>query len=477
MNTVEVLQRLDRETKAEVFLVGGYVRDYLRRKNNTDLDVVVRRLSLRNIKKFLKRYGRVKEVRLAKTNDSFAVNILLFRASSQDYEAQITLPRRGKMQIPDSHNTLKQDMRFRDFRINAMYLPINYRTRNDVIDMVGGREDIVTRKISPNGSANERMKESPIRMMRAISLASRTNYTIDEEIIDAIKTNAGLITRCPAEVIRAEFDKVLMSKKPSKYLRLLRKTGLLEYVAPEVNVCVGVKQDARYHKYDVFTHLIYSVDNCDPDLIIRLAALLHDVGKPGTRKETREGGVTFHKHEMLSVKMAREFMRRMKYDTATARQVVALVKLHMYHYTREWTAATVRKFIRKAGLTQDYMSPDKLATFPLFRLRAGERLGNGLKGVAVTDRQKDFEKKIIAVHKETTGLDIRDLAINGVIIMETFRIKPGVRVGKILKFLLDQVLEKPSLNNRLDLLKLTTEYLHWEDANGNGAKQTTLKTG
>ena len=462
MNTVEVLQRLQKETKAEVFLVGGFVRDYLRRKNNTDLDVVIRRLSLRNIKKFLKRHGKVKEVRLSKTNDSFAVNILLFRASSRDYEAQITLPRRGKMQIPDSHNTLKQDVRFRDFKINAMYLPINYRSRNDVVDLVDGKKDIAERRLTSNGSANERMKESPIRMMRAISLASRTNYTIDEEIIDAITANASLITKCPAEAIQAEFNQILMSKKPSKYLRLLRKTGLLKYIAPEVDGCVGVKQDARYHKYDVFTHLIYSVDHCEPDLIIRLAALLHDTGKKDTRKETKAGGVTFHKHEMVSVKLAREFMKRMRYDIKTARQVVGLVKNHMYHYTREWTDSALRKFIRKVGLTEDYMSKDKIGDFPQFKLRAGERLGNGLKGVAVTDRQRDFENRLIDVYKESRGLTIRDLEIDGNVLMETFRLPQGQKVGEILNFLLSQVLEKPSVNNRTDLLKLTVDYLHGE---------------
>ena len=181
MKTIEVLQRLDRETKAEVYLVGGYVRDYLRNKSNTDLDIVIRGLSLRNIKKFLRRHGKLKEISLSKTNDSFSISVMLFQASDKDLEAQITLPRRSKKQIPDSHNTLKQDVRFRDFKINCMYLPINYNSRLDVIDLTGGQNDIVNRRLSANGSANERIKESPIRMMRAISLASRTNYTIDNE--------------------------------------------------------------------------------------------------------------------------------------------------------------------------------------------------------------------------------------------------------------------------------------------------------
>jgi tRNA nucleotidyltransferase (CCA-adding enzyme) len=462
MNTVEALQALDRETKAEVFIVGGFVRDYLRRKNNVDLDIVIRRYPLHSVSKFLRKYGNTKEVTLTQTNDSFTVKILLFRASGDDFEAQISLPRRGKKQIPDTYNTLKQDVRFRDFRINTMYLPINYRSREDIIDLTGGKEDIANRRLSPNGSANERIKESPIRMMRAISLAARTNYTIDDEIIEAIQTNAALIVKCPIEAIRAEFNKIVMSKKPSKYLRLLNKTGLLPYISPEIFNCVGVKQDDRYHKYDVFTHLIYAVDNCDMNLELRLAALLHDTGKPATRHHSGDGGVSFHKHELVSVKLARDFLRRMKYNNESSRQIVELVKYHMYHYTREWTDAALRKFIRKVRLTKEYMSEDKISTFPLFKLRAAERLGNGLKKTAVTDRQKDFEKRLLKIYEESKALEIKDLEVNGHVIMDTFKIKPGVELGKILKFLLERVLERPRLNNRLDLLKLTTEYLHNE---------------
>jgi len=142
--------------------------------------------------------------------------------------------------------------------------------------------------------------------------------------------------------------------------------------------------------------------------------------------------------------------------------VVGLVKNHMYHYTREWTDGAVRKFIRKVGLTPEFMSIDKIGNFPLFRLRAGERLGNGLKGIAVTDRQKDFEKRIIDLYKESTGLTVQDLAVNGTTLMETFRLPQGQKVGEILEFLLDQIMERPSLNSRTELLKLAVEYLHEE---------------
>ncbi len=463
MNTIQALQALQKETKAEVYLVGGFVRDLLRKKNNTDFDVVVRNLPMNAIEGFLKKYGRVKKVNMAVVNDKFGVSIMLFRAFDDDMEAQISLPRRGKMQIPATHNTLKQDARFRDFRINAMYLPVNYSGRKQVIDLVSGKEDIKKRLIRANGSPNERIKESPIRMLRAISLASRTNYRIHPELMKAIKNNAQLIERAPVEAIRAELNKIIMSKRPSKYFILLLKVGLLEYVLPELNYCVNVNQDAQYHKYDVFTHLIYAVDNSEPDLVLRWAALLHDIGKPATRKEIKNGGgvrVTFHKHEVVSVRLARAFLKRLRFDGETARQILNLVKFHMFHYTRDWTNAAVRKFIRRVGMDDFYMTEKNIGKFPLFKLRAAERLGNGLKDVAVTERQKDFEARILEVYRESKVTDIKDLEVNGSVIMETFNIPPGVEVGLILKHLLDKVLERPELNNRLELLKLATEYLY-----------------
>lgn len=463
MKTIEALRRLDKETQAEVFVVGGFVRDLLRNKSNSDLDIVVRGLSLKSIKAFLRQFGAIKEVVLSKTNDIFEINILLFKAFADSVEAQITLPRKGKKQISSPDNTLQQDVRFRDFKVNAMYLPINFSSKKEVIDFVGGRKDIEHRRLSSNGSPNERIKESPIRMLRAVSLSSRIEYKINDELITAIKNNAALINKCPVEAIRAEFNKILMSKRPSKYLRFLRRVGLLAHIAPEIDACGDVKQDNKYHRYDVLDHLLYTVDHCDSDLVIRLAGLLHDIGKPDTRRVIKENGevrTTFHKHEIVSVNLAREFLKRMKYDEETTKQVLMLVKFHMFHFTREWTDSAIRKFIRRVGIGKEYMTKEKIGRFPLFKLRAAERLGNGLKGIAVTDKQKDFEQKILDVYRESNGFEIKDLKINGSKIMEIFNLKPGVQIGNILKFLLEKVLDNPKVNNELDLLKLTTEYLH-----------------
>ena len=464
MTTIQVLKKLDKETPAKVYIVGGFVRDYLRNKSNGDLDIVIRGLPLKSIEKFLNKYGKTKKVTLAQTNDQFAVSILLFKA--YDYfsvEAQITLPRKGKNQISSPYNTLKQDSKFRDFKINALYLPIQYKSKKDVIDLIGGKDDIINRTLCSNGSPNERIKESPIRMLRAVSLASRINYTIDLKLWNTIKTNAHLIKKVPVENIRHELNKILMCNKPSKYLKFLQKLNLLKYIAPEIQNCVKVGQDKRYHKYDVFTHLIYTVDNIDLDLVIRLSGLLHDIGKPVVKRvildrDTNTHRVTFYKHDVISAKLATTFLKRLKYNNVIIKKVISLVRLHMYHYTREWTNVALRRFIKRANITEYYMSLDKILSFPLFRLRAAERLGSGKK-IAVTNRQKDFEKRVIDVYNSSSGLNITDLKIDGNIIMEVFKLKPGIQIGNILNYLLTSILNNPALNNRLDLLKLTVDYL------------------
>jgi len=464
MNTLQVLQGLDNDTEAKVYLVGGYVRDLLRNKKNDDLDIVVKELSLKGIENYLKKYGSIKRVSLAKTTHFFSVNILLFKAFGDTTEAQISLPREGKKQIPNLHNTLIQDSKFRDFKMNAMYLSVNYETKTNVIDKVKGREDIANQRISTVGKADDRIRESPIRMLRAISLAARLNYTIDGGLLRSIEKNSYLILRCPVEAIREYFNEILLSRKPSKYLKIMVKTKLLKYICPEVYRCVGVKQDKRYHKYDVYTHLVYTCDNTSSNsLALRLAGILHDIGKADTRKEVKvpnqKDRITFHKHEMVSTKLAKAFLRRLKYSNSISEEILVLVKHHMYHYTREWTDGAVRKFIKKIPLPEQFLTKDSIQSFPLFQLRAAERKGNGLKTIPITDRQIDFENRLLSVYEKSHSLEVRNLAINGNTLMDIFGLKAGVGIGQILDYLLEIVLNDPEKNNRLSLLELTTEYL------------------
>lgn len=459
LSTVDVLKKMQNVIEGcRVYIVGGSVRDYVRNEPNRDLDIVICGTPLELIKRFLGKHGTAKVVPLSKTNDTFTVSVLLFKASGDEIEAQITLPKRGDKSEQDHNNTLEDDSKCRDFRMNSMYLPIDFKSREDVIDLVGGIKDICERTISVYGDNTNKIVESPIRMMRAVSLAARTGFKLEESLVTCIEENAELINKCPADAIRTEFEHILMSKKPSKYLRLLKKTGLLKIIAPEVYACVDVEQDKKYHKYNVFTHLIYTVDNCDRDIVIRLAGLLHDIGKPASKKE-ENGRVSFHKHETYSVRQAKVLLRRLNYNKAIEKEVLSLIRLHMYHYTREWTDSAIRKFIKSSEIPETYLKEETISNYPLFRLRAGERLGNGLKHEAVTDKQRDFERRIVEVFKESSCFSVRDLAINGNIIMDVFKLAPGAHIGVILKSLLEAVIENPGLNNEKDLLLLTGSFI------------------
>lgn len=493
METVNALKKLDGFRGAKVYFVGGYVRDLIRRKRNDDLDIVVKNISIQHMRKFLNKHGKTKVV-----NQSFGVPVVLFKAFRCRIGAQITFPRDkgGKFR---SSNSLKGDAACRDFTINAMYLPIKSRSRNKIIDYFGGIKDVRRRVIAPVGNPDDRIKESPIRILRALSLASRTKYRIRGDLMSSMKRNVDLIRKVPPELIKNEINDILIHNKPSRYFKMMDKIGILRIIMPELAACVGVKQDKRYHKYDVFKHCLYTCDFIDPDIVLRLSALLHDIGKPITIKEYSDK-ITFHKHEVAGVRIAKALLQRLRYDKKTIDEVTHLIRLHMYHYVNDlyicpechwqvlavqvaeeevsvcpkcgtevtfrsgWSNTAVRRFIKRAHITEDDL--DDLGNFPLFKLRKAERLGNGYKTIPVTNRQSDFEERIRTVYKESSGFDIKDLDIDGNIIMEMFNLDPSKEVGDILKYLLTKIIENPGLNNRIDLVKLAAEFIYcnneWE---------------
>jgi tRNA nucleotidyltransferase (CCA-adding enzyme) len=462
MTTLEALKRLHNETKADVYLVGGFPRDLVRNKRNDDLDVVVKGLTINGVTEYLKKFGKVKPVTLSQTNDEFTVGIVLFKASGDDTEAQISLPKRGDKQIADKDNTLRQDARYRDLTINSLYLPIGFKSKRDVLDPLGSaREDITNRVLRTYEDPMVLFRMSPVRILRVMAMAARTGYAIDSKLLDAMATEEArdLIQKVPIDGVRSMLNHVLMSKKPSKYFKLMHKIGMLSLVLPELETCYGVKQDRRYHKFDVFHHCVYTCDHSPRDVVMRLAALLHDCGKPATREyHPKSGRTTFHKHEMAGLKICRDCLRRLGYDNATVKAVGNLVKYHMYHYTNEFTDGAIRRFINRVGVTEEDLGD--LSTFPLFQLRAAERLGNGLKTNPRTAKQLEFEKRIVEVHRDSTGFTVKDLAIDGEVIMEAFGLNPGPIVGKVLSYLLEIVLDKPSTNTKERLMEYAKEYLN-----------------
>ncbi|MEE8323092.1 MAG: HD domain-containing protein [Candidatus Bathyarchaeia archaeon] len=457
MNTIQVLQRLDRETSANVYLVGGFVRDFVRRERNDDLDTVVKGATIKSIIGFLSKYGKTKLIELSKVEDSFGVQVLLFQARGDSLIAQIKLPARGKKQIQDPNNTLGQDSTHRDFKMNAMYLPVNAKVNSEIIDHHSGQADIARRRISAVGDPIDRMKEHPIRMMRAVSLAARTEFALSESVLFAVRYCAPMLKKVHTDNIRRELNHVVLCKHPSKYLKLMHVLGLLEIILPELDACIGIEQERKHHRWDVFQHCIYTCDNLEPDLVLRLSGLLHDIGKPLTRHIVGGKGITFHKHEMTGVKLAKKLLTRLGYDNKTKKEVTKWIRLHMYHYTRDYGDSAIRRFITKSGIVKGDL--DDIGNFPLFKIRAAERLGNGFKKIPVTLKQRDFEKRIVKVFHETTAFKVDDLAITGREIIETFNLKESTLIGNIKRHLLKKILVNQDLNNRVDLIKLTAIYL------------------
>jgi len=237
------------------------------------------------------------------------------------------------------------------------------------------------------------------------------------------------------ERVRDEFDRMLLAPRPSVGLEVLREASLLDLWLPELAACRGVPQN-RFHAYDVYFHSIYSCDAARPEnLEVRWAALLHDIGKPGTRAERRGEG-TFHGHELLGARLADALLERLRFASDARARIVHLVREHMFDYRPEWSDAAVRRFVSRVGAD---------AVADLFDLRMADALGNGTRGPD-TQRLAALAKRVDRVLGESTALTVRDLAVDGDDVMRELGLPAGPEVGRVLTRLLEAVLEDPSIN-------------------------------
>lgn len=473
MKRLKALRELRSQTGAEVFLVGGTVRDLVRRKEPNDLDVVVRGVAPADFEAFMRERGDLQMV-----GKSFGV--YLFRPKRTRTSIEIAFPRteistgeghRDFAVHPDPGVPIEEDAKRRDFTINAMYLNIddvNEKGRFDrksVIDFHDGLEHIKRRLIVAVGNPEDRIKEDPLRMMRAMVLVSRTGYRLEGNTFGAVKKNAELIKTVAAERVRDEFIKIMETDKPSRALKTMARTELLHVVFPELAACIGCGQNPKYHSYPVFEHLIYAADaacSITDRLDVRLGALFHDLGKAPTR-EVRPNGdgpndVSFHNHEIVSTKLAFNFMERLRFPKKFTKEVVALVRHHQYKYDRDWTDKAVRRFIRKLEITKADL--EDLDNHPQFLLRQADRMGNELKAhLPITQKQRDFQARIRKVYRESSAHSLRDLKVSGKDIMENLDVPAGPNVGKVIKYLFDVVEDSPDVNTRDQLLDLAAKFL------------------
>lgn len=430
----------------QIYEVGGAVRDRLMggSVDSKDVDYLVTGVAYDDLTRLLRRFGKVDLV-----GKSFGVLKFTRFDDDRPLTFDLTLPRTeystgvGHKEFAvtaDPSLSVDDDLRRRDFTINAMARSLR---DGSLIDPLGGRKDLderLLRIVYP-----ESFRDDPLRMLRAVQFAARFNLTVEPETLRAMTADAHLITTVSAERIADELNKLLeKAAKPSVGFRLMRETGLLERILPELHECVGVEQPGGYHAYDVFEHTLHVLDAAPKRLPVRLAALFHDINKPQHRRLI-EKGATFYGHEISGATTAKKVMTRLRYSRDLIADVIRLVERHMF--TTDVTDKGLRRLMRRVGVP---------LIFDLLDLRRADVAGQGMGGT--TDDVDRFEAAIRAELERKAPLGFGDLAINGNDIMQLFDMAPGPEVGRILDHLMEAVLDDPEQNQREILESLARQF-------------------
>ena len=311
--------------------------------------------------------------------------------------------------------------------------------------MFSGQEDLKNKIIRAVGDPNKRFNEDALRMLRAVRFSSELDFEIEKNTFKAIKKNSELLKLISQERIRDELKKIILSDKPSEGIELLRKSGLLKYIIPELELGVGVSQN-RHHIYTIYEHCLLSLKYCpSKKLETRLAALLHDIAKPQTKAGVGPNS-TFYNHDFLGAKFSRRILKRLKFPGKIVDKVSLLVKNHMFYYNvDEVSEAGVRRLIRRVG---------KENLKDLMDLRIADRLGSGVPK-AKPYKLRHLEYLIEKVSKDP--ISPKMLKVNGRDIMKILDINPSPKIGAILKVLLSEVIEDPAKNTKEYLEKRVKE--------------------
>ncbi|MDP9018698.1 MAG: HD domain-containing protein [Candidatus Eremiobacteraeota bacterium] len=436
-----------------LFAVGGRVRDELRQLvegvhiEHKDLDYVVTGISLADLQRLLTPIGRVDLV-----GASFAV----IKFTAGGITADVALPRRERS-VGVGHRdfevesgaeiALEDDLGRRDFRMNmlARALP-----GGELVDPFGGEADIRARRVDL--LTPKAFEEDPLRLLRAAQFAARFGYQVTELTRTEMAAAAPLVKTVSAERVADELSKLLeRAPKPSVGLELLRETGVLACLWPELIEGVGVDQN-EWHAHDVYRHTLATVDATPPgDLVLRLAALLHDVGKPRTKD-----GPHFYRHEHVGHDLVREMLGRFRFSNEIVDSVAHLVRQHMYNSDADMTDAAIRRFIRRVGL--EHLERQ-------FALRNADVVGSGLPKRG--DHNERFAERVRAEIERQPAFSLKDLQLTGADVVQAMiasgaapaGFRGDARVGTALEWLFEQVTDQPDLNEPNTLRGLLSQFL------------------
>ncbi len=432
---VQKFMQAFRDKGYEIYLVGGGVRDLLLGKGTDNWDFTTNAkpeeiLNLFENAFYHNKYGTVTVP--VKLEDK----ILLFEVTPFRKESGYS-----DFRHPDKiewASSLEEDLARRDFTINAIAFD-----GKKLIDPFEGQKDLKNKIIRAVGEPDKRFQEDALRLLRAVRFASQLGFQIEPKTYQSIVKNAHLIQNISWERIRDEFFKILQSPYAADGILVLKNTGLLHYILPELEECFKTPQKSpkRHHIYDVGTHLVESLRHCpSKDVITRFATLIHDIGKPKTFKKTEEGVITFYNHEVVGAKIADKIARRFKLSNKQRDKLVRLVRFHQFTVDEKQTDKALRRFIRNIGKEN---LEDMLA------LRVADRIGSGARPTSW--RLELFKKRLKEVQKQP--FSIKDLKIDGYDVMKILGLKPGPKVGEVLKKIFEKVEKGEVRNEREELVK------------------------
>lgn len=342
-------------------------------------------------------------------------------------------------------NDLAEDLRRRDFTINAMAIDVR---NNRFIDMHNGLDDLKRKVIRAIGNPDERFAEDGLRILRACRFAAQMGFDIEPATREGMRNNRHRLAGISAERIRDEILKTMKADHPSSAFIIMKETGVLDYVLPELDEGYGMEQ-RELHRYDVFHHTLYCCDFAEKNTVLRVAALLHDIGKPRCL-EIRDGVPTFYRHEEISARMAEDILRRLRFSKSEESYICHLIRNHMFHYTPDWSDGAVRRFVAK-------VKPECISD--LFKLRLADRAAmSGVYSNMLAPEEIEFSRRIDNIIKQADALTVKDLKVNGNILASEAAIPKGPQMGTVLSFLLEAVLDDPALNEKEKLLELAVNF-------------------
>lgn len=433
---IDIMETIEKHNYMS-YLVGGSVRDILLNKQPKDYDIATSATpnQIKNMFSHVvltgEKYGTVTVV-----TDKGDAEITTLREDGiyKDYR---------KPESVNFTNNIIKDLSRRDFTINA----IAFNIYDGLIDPFNGMQDITNKNIKTVGNPDDRLAiEDSLRMMRAIRFSCQLGFDIDKNTLSSIKKNHYLIYKISKERIRDELIKILTSDTPDYGINLLVETGLMDYIIPELSKCVGFDQQNPAHNKNIFDHTLSVLKNVPNILVLRLAALLHDIAKPKTFSINGNGIGHFYKHYSIGADMSKDILMKLKFDNKTIEKVVILVKEHMTK-THGFNKKSIKKLINRVGVENLDL---------LFKLQTADIIGSAppydFNNIIQTKQQVE---KIL---NEKQPLTVKDLDINGYDLME-LGVKPSKEMGEILNNLLDIVLEQPELNNKNTLIKMVKEEL------------------